>query len=55
MTAYLKSLTQTETYVASNINNPQEKMKPDAKLARYEKALDYRSYLNSCKQKALGN
>ena len=55
MTAYLKSLTQAEKYVASNINNPQEKMKLDAKLARYEKALNYNSYLNSCKQKALGH
>ena len=54
MTAYLKSLTQAEKYVASNINNPQEKMKLDAKLARYQKALNYNSYLNSCKQKALG-
>ena len=55
MTAYLKSLTQAEKYVASNINNPQEKAKLDAKLARYKSALTCRSYLNSCKQNALGH
>ena len=33
----------------------QEKMKLEAKLARYKNALTYRSYLNSCKQKALGH
>lgn len=54
MNAYLNSLIQTEKYVASNINNSQEKMKLDAKLARYKSALTYRSYLNSCKQNALG-
>ena len=55
MTAYLQSLIQTGKNVASNIDDKNEKARMNALVERYKNALNYRSYINSCKQNVLGN